>query len=161
MSELREVTTTCLDIPKSEIDKAFGHLSEKRIYEWASYQTALSAAYIKTGNGTSSTPEGTFAKRAMLDKLKGAFIKRGNPTDWDIYKDLFVQHLEDPGTLENFRYFCVPNSDEMIMFYVSIWMMGPCLYAYKIKQFTLDLCFTVFKLCFNNKKKPVNILLFF
>lgn len=122
MSELREVTTTCLDIPKSEIDKAFGHLSEKRIYEWASYQTALSAAYIKTGNGTSSTPEGTFAKRAMLDKLKGAFIKRGNPTDWDIYKDLFVQHLEDPGTLENFRYFCVPNSDEMIMFYVSIWL---------------------------------------
>ena len=47
------------------------------------------------------------------------------------------------------------------MFYVSIWMMGPCLYAYKIKQFTLDLCFTVFKLYFNNKKKPVNILLFF
>ncbi len=120
-SELREVTTTCMDILSSEIAASYGHLPEDKIYEWATYQSALSTRYMKTEKGTSSTPEGHYSKRRMLERLKKAFETRGNAVDWERYQELFDAHLEDPGTLENFRYFCVPDSDEMIMFYKSIW----------------------------------------
>ncbi|MBQ3309196.1 hypothetical protein IJG78_00795 [Candidatus Saccharibacteria bacterium] len=118
---LEQVVTTCMDISSPDIARAYGHLPKNKIYEWAAYQAALSVEYVKTGKGVSSTPEGAFSKKKMLDRLEHAFLERGNASDWNQCKDLFQNHLEDPGTLENFRYFCVPDSDEMIMFYKSIW----------------------------------------
>ena len=47
-SELREVTTTCMDILPSEIAASYGHLPEDKIYEWATYQSALSVRYMTT-----------------------------------------------------------------------------------------------------------------
>lgn len=118
---LEPVRTTCLDIAKPEIQRGYGHLPKDKMYEWAAYQAALSVDYLKTGKGNSATPDTAFCKRQMMEKLQNAFKTRGNPEDWGKYRDLFDKHLEDPGTLENFRYFCVPDSDEMIMFYISIW----------------------------------------
>jgi len=113
------VETTCMDISISKTE--YGYLPEDRIYEWAAYQAALSVSYTKSGEGSSRDPETAFAKRRMLESLEKAFKKRGDEKAWKSCRDLFSKHLEDPGTLENFRYFCVPDSDEMIMFYKSIW----------------------------------------
>ena len=118
---LKPVETTCMDISDSTILANYGHLPKDKIYEWAAYQAALSVDYARTKKGSSYTPTGAFAKRAMLKRLEEAFLSRGNAGDWSKYSELFAKHLEDPGTLENFRYFCVPDSDEMIMFYKSIW----------------------------------------
>lgn len=57
----------------------------------------------------------------MMERLEQAFLKRGVPGDFKKYQKLFDAHLEDPGTIRNFEYFCVPDSDEMIRFYTSIW----------------------------------------
>ena len=95
------------------------------IYAWAGYQSELSMAYKKTRQGMSSTPEGKRKKAAMLAALDQAIATRAShkikTTYSSEYRGLFEQHLEDPGTYENFRFFEVPSSDEMIMFYASIW----------------------------------------
>ena len=108
---------TCFSAP-SLPDKEF-------IYEWAGRQTELSLNYQKTGIGMSNSPEGRKKKREMLSALDMAFKNRASldlRTEYiSRYRKVFVDHLEDPGTFENFRFFCVPESDEMIMFYLSIW----------------------------------------
>lgn len=99
--------------------------TQEFIYEWAGRQTELSVQYRKDGIGMSKTPDGRQKKRAMMKALDAVFQNRASldlRTDYiSTYRKLFLDHLEDPGTFENFRFFFVPDSDEMIMFYLSIW----------------------------------------
>ena len=115
---METVTSTCMDIP---ITSGLGNMPEDKMYDWASYQTALTSEFLKTKQGVSATKAGLKKKEEMLGRLKSAFRSRGNVNDYAKYAEMFEKHLEDPGTLENFRFFCVPDSDEMIMFYVNIW----------------------------------------
>ena len=108
---------TCFDAPSLP--------NSEFIYEWAGRQTELSLKYQKTGIGMSDCTEGRRKKREMLMALEAAFKNRASldlRTEYiSRYRKIFVDHLEDPGTFENFRFFRVPESDEMIMFYLSIW----------------------------------------
>lgn len=101
----------------------YGHLPVGKVCEWASNQASLSEIYTRTGRGTSSSAFGLSTKQQMLNDIEKTLLERSILERNEIKQrlDEISDHLEDPGLLENFRYFDVPSSDFMLQFYFAVW----------------------------------------
>lgn len=120
--------SSCWDAPHAERDpkvRSYGHLPLKDLKNWASDDADLSEQY-KLGEIPSTSNNGfSRLKNDMLERIELAFYQRANidihGKYCSTYRHLFDKMLDDPGLLHNFKYFDVPRSDYMLMFYVSMW----------------------------------------
>ncbi|MBR5408806.1 hypothetical protein IK112_02550 [Candidatus Saccharibacteria bacterium] len=101
-------------------ERGYGHLPEDKVSAWVGESIKLSKEY-HAGNLPPASEDPAWKKRKdlLLAQTKEAYEKRGNIEDYE--EALFSEHLEDPGTIENWELSEVPTSDEMIQFFVNTW----------------------------------------
>lgn len=112
----------CYDAPKLSGRETDGRLPVELIPDWAENQMKKSVAYRKGEiPGSSATEGGRERKQAMIDAIERMFIHYGRVDDFAKFQPILQENLEDPGALDNFYYFDVPNSQDMTLFYYHIW----------------------------------------
>ncbi|MBQ3261090.1 hypothetical protein IJH29_00280 [Candidatus Saccharibacteria bacterium] len=83
---------------------------------------ALDLVRLEEGDEGLSGPE---LKKQVMDKVDRAFLYRTDKPTRDsflhCYRSLFLKYLENPGLVRNFKFFKVPESDAMLLFYINVW----------------------------------------
>jgi len=129
--------TNCLDLPldgHTLTPEEYKAVIQTELYLTVAHMKGLNSSDIPAGDqnldliipgASASGKSGAELKANLLNRIDKAFDERANYENKQKYHDTwrkqFDDNMEDPALLRNFNFFDIPNSDAMLLFYISVW----------------------------------------